>query len=119
MKVNNLVSTDVSGGVFATIGGSFNAILWFGVPLYGSRIKNMNDNSLRYPRSQVSHEVCIDKTRDHDGFYYVRMAWVSKDLSSASIYVAPVSSNLIEFSIGGYICIELDGSGSVFLQVSI
>ena len=69
MKVKNMVSTNASDGVFNTIGGSFDARLLFGVPLYRGIVQNMDNSSLRYSRSQVRHEVSIKKTVIRTGFY--------------------------------------------------
>ena len=88
-----MVSKYASGGVFSIIGVSFKAILRFGVPLYGIIVQNMNDTSLRSLRSQVIHEVFINKTRDQDGFAHRRRAQVRDFFRFAIIWVVLVSLN--------------------------
>ena len=72
MKVKNLISTNVSGDVFATIGDSFDARLWLGVPLYRGSVKKLDNFSLGYTHIQVHHEVRINKTGNQKWFSHRR-----------------------------------------------
>ena len=114
-----MVSTNVSGVVFTNISDSFYARLWFGVPLYKDLFHKMDNSSLGYPRSQVRHEVSINKSGDQKWFSHRRGTRVRKVFRVSSIKIAPIPFNSIEVIVVSFFCIELDGGWGVFLEVSI
>ena len=108
-----------SGGGFTNIGGSFDARLWFGVTIYRGLVHNMDNSSLGYPRSQVWHEVSINKTGDQNWFDHRRGTWVRKFFRLSSIKVSPIPFNSLKVLVVRCFCIEFYGGWGVFLEVSI
>ena len=67
-----MLSTNVSGIVFTNISGIFYAIMLFGVPLYKFFVYKIDNSILIYPRSEVYHEVRINKTGNQKWFSHRR-----------------------------------------------
>ena len=118
-KVNNMFSTNISGGVFTTIGGNYDAGLWFVVPLYRGLIKKMGNPSLISPSSQVRHEVSIKETDDQKYFSHRRRKWVRKVFRLYIIQVKPIPFNSLKLLVVRCFCIQLDRGWGVFIEAAI
>ena len=118
-NVNNMVSTNSIGGVFTTIGGSIYKILWFWVPLYKGIVQNVDISSLGSPRSQVCHEVRMNKTGDQNWFSHRREKLVRKFFRIFSILFSLIPFNSLKVIVVRCFCIELDGGWGIFIEVAI
>ena len=104
-----MLSTNVSGIVFTNISGIFYAIMLFGVPLYKFFVHKMDNSSLIYPRSEVYHEVRINKTGDKNWFAHSMGTLVRKVFRLFNIQVSPIPINSLKAIVVRCFFIELDG----------